>query len=181
MSGDFSGSWVQQHRRIRDEIATNEYHFISRWRVEPNFEEVYRLLSDPLGFPRRWPWVYLEVKEVQLGDPNGLGKIVRLHTKGLPYTLRWQSRVSQVDFPNGFGFEATGDFVGHCLWSFRQDGRHADMTFNWKIRADKPLLRLLSFVLKPVFSANHRWAMSQGEKCLRAELAKRVHTSEARA
>ena len=45
------------------------------------------------------------------------------------------------------------------------------MTYDWKIRADKPLLRYLSFLLKPIFSANHRWAMAQGEKALRAELA----------
>jgi len=31
-----------------------------------------------------------------------------------------------------------------------------DITYDWRIRADKPLLRYLSFVFKPIFSANHR-------------------------
>lgn len=36
-----------------------------------------------------------------------------------------------------------------------------------------PLLRTLSFAFKPVFSANHRWAMQRGEKSLRLELVRR--------
>ena len=42
----------------------------------------------------------------------------------------------------------------------------ANITFDWKIRADKTLLRLLSFLLKPVFAANHRWAMAKGLESL---------------
>lgn len=38
---------------------------------------------------------------------------------------------------------------------------------------DKPLLRTLSFAFKPVFRANHRWAMQRGEESLRLELARR--------
>jgi len=36
------------------------------------------------------------------------------------------------------------------------------------------LLRWLSFVFKPIFAANHRWAMAQGEACLVRELARRA-------
>jgi hypothetical protein len=32
-------------------------------------------------------------------------------------------------------------------------------------------LRYLSFLFKPFFSANHRWAMARGEESLRRELA----------
>ena len=46
-----------------------------------------------------------------------------------------------------------------------------NLTYDWKIRADKPLLRYLSFLLKPIFAANHRWAMTKGEKSLKLELA----------
>jgi hypothetical protein len=48
-----------------------------------------------------------------------------------------------------------------------------DIMFDWRIRAEKPLLRWLSFVLKPLFEANHRWAMARGEECLVRELARR--------
>jgi hypothetical protein len=87
--------------------------------------------------------------------------------------LRWQYRVTEVNFPSGFSLEAWGDFAGRGVWKFEQEGGDTRVTFDWKIRADKPLLRYLSFLLKPIFSANHRWAMAQGEKSLRAELARR--------
>ena len=48
-----------------------------------------------------------------------------------------------------------------------------DLTFDWKIRGDKLLLRYLSFLLKPIFAANHRWAMAKGEESLKLELARR--------
>ncbi len=41
------------------------------------------------------------------------------------------------------------------------------------------LLRNLSFLVKPVFEANHRWAMAQGEASLKLELARRRATSDA--
>jgi len=37
------------------------------------------------------------------------------------------------------------------------------------------MLRYGSFVFKPIFAANHRWAMAKGEESLRLELERR-HT-----
>ena len=39
--------------------------------------------------------------------------------------------------------------------------------------AEKGVLKTFSLVMKPIFSANHHWAMAQGEKSLRLELARR--------
>ncbi len=60
------------------------------------------------------------------------------------------------------------------MWTFEQDGGAVNITYDWRIRAEKPLLRYLSFLLKPIFSANHRWAMARGEESLRAELGRRA-------
>jgi hypothetical protein len=81
--------------------------------------------------------------------------------------------------PDGFTIEATGDFAGRGVWTFVQEGPWVRLTYDWRVRAGKPLLRYLSFLLKPIFSANHRWAMAQGEKSLRLELARRRATTEA--
>jgi hypothetical protein len=48
-----------------------------------------------------------------------------------------------------------------------------DVTYDWRLRAEKPLLRHLSLVLRALFEANHRWAMARGEESLRLELARR--------
>lgn len=164
-------------------MASNAYRFITHWRVEGTVHEVSEVLSNAPDLVRWWPAVYLNVQEVEAGDERGVGKVVSLHTKGwLPYTLRWHFRVTESRKPYGFTLEAWGDFEGRGVWTFQQDRSWVDITYDWKIRAEKPLLRYLSFLLKPLFSANHRWAMAKGEESLRLELAqRRARTSEERA
>ncbi len=162
--------------------APNAYHFISRWRVAGTCGEIADVLGDPLTLPRWWPSVYLQVAEVQAPDARGLGGRVDLLTKGwLPYTIRWQFEVVDSRYPYGFAIDATGDFSGRGVWTFTQDGPVVDIVYDWRISAEKPLLRKLSFLLKPLFEANHRWAMARGEESLRLELLRRrAMSAEAR-
>jgi hypothetical protein len=155
-------------------VVANEYHFITRWRLESTIEEISDVLDNAPDLARWWPSVYLAVQQLAPGDEAGVGKVVDLYTKGwLPYTLRWQFRVTESRKPHGFSLEASGDFVGRGIWTCEQDGRWANVTYDWLIRADKPLLRNLSFIMKPIFRANHLWAMARGEESLRLELARR--------
>jgi hypothetical protein len=153
--------------------STNEYVFVSRWRVKGTIEEISDILDDAEGLARWWPSVYLEVHR----DPEG---VVHLYTKGwLPYTLRWQFRILERHYPHGFSLEAWGDLVGHGLWTLNQDGQYADVVYDWRVRADKPLLQYGSFIIKPLFAANHRWAMARGEESLQLELRRRHAESAA--
>lgn len=154
-------------------MASNDYRFCSQWRVPGNREEVYDLLSRAEDLPRWWPSVYLQVCILDPGQPGGLGREVGLLTRGwLPYRLRWSFRVTEADRPQAFALSAWGDFVGQGRWTFRQEGPEVDIVYLWQIRAEKPLLRRLSWLLKPLFATNHRWAMAQGERSLRRELAR---------
>jgi hypothetical protein len=149
--------------------ASNEYHFVSHWRMEGTIEEVSDVLDNAPDLARWWPSVYLSVKQTEPRGP------VELITKGrLPYTIHWFFRVTESHRPHGFSIEAWGDFEGRGTWTLEQDGPYADITYDWRIRAEKPLLRYLSFLLKPMFSANHRWAMARGEESLKVELARRA-------
>ncbi len=155
-------------------MNSNEYHFITTWRVQSTPEQVSEIIGNASDLVRWWPSVYLDVKELAPGSARGEGKVVELFTKGwLPYTLRWRFRVTESSLPHGFTLQAWGDFVGRGIWRFEQDGEWVNVTYDWKIRADKPLLRYLSFLMKPIFSANHQWAMRKGEESLRLELARR--------
>src|SRR5262249_20606953 len=75
--------------------------------------------------------------------------------------------------PYGFSIEAWGDFVGNGKWTLEQDGAFVKVIYDWRIRADKALLSALSFLMKPIFAANHRWAMARGEESLKLEMARR--------
>ncbi len=159
-------------------MASKDYHFITHWHIHGNVKEVTDIISDNESLVRWWPAVYLRVEEVAPGDAEGIGKTLDLYTKGwLPYTLRWQCRVSQIH-SDGFSILASGDFEGRGIWTFKQNGPVVDVTYDWKISAEKLLLRYFSFLMKPIFSANHRWAMARGEESLLLELARRRAATE---
>jgi Polyketide cyclase / dehydrase and lipid transport len=160
-------------------MAENSYHFMTRWHVPGTCERVADLLENVADWPRWWPAVYLDVTILRPGGPHGIGEEVALFTKGwLPYTLRWQFTVTEERYPNGFSIEARGDFVGRGVWTLEQDGEYVYVTYDWNIKAEKPLLRALTPVFRPIFSANHRWAMRMGERSLILELARLAATSD---
>ena len=160
---------------------SHQYQFLSRWRVEGTCGEVADVLGDPLALPVWWPSVYLKVEELRAPDARGLGRRARLHTQGfLPYTITWELEIVESNYPYGFALVATGDFDGRGIWTFTQDGSFVDVSYDWRLSAEKPLLRNLSFLMKPLFESNHRWAMAQGEQSLRLELARRRASSDAR-
>jgi uncharacterized protein YndB with AHSA1/START domain len=152
-----------------------EYAFLTSWRLRATAREVYDVLSDPIGLKRWWPSVYLDVKELAPPDPKtGEGRVIGLWTKGrLPYTLRWNFTVTESTPPTGFKLVAHGDFEGTGVWTLREDGDFVDVTYDWRISAEKPLLRYGTFALRPFFAANHRWAMARGLESLELELRRR--------
>ncbi len=152
----------------------NEYHFVTHWRIKAQIAEVYEVLRDPLSYPDWWKGLYLRTVELKPGDQGDIGRVVGFEMRGwLPYTLRWQLRCTEANKPYHFASDSSGDFVGRGVWTFQQDGEWADVTFDWKIRAEKPFLRYFSFLLKPLFIANHNWVMKTWEEGLRSELKRR--------
>ena len=124
-------------------MAPNDYRFVSTWRVEGTCGEVADILGDPTALTRWWPAVYLAVVEIEPGDAGGVGRQVRVVTKGwLPYTLRWEFRVVESRYPHGLTIHASGDFDGASVWTFEQGGRFVVATYDWRLRAEKPLLRV---------------------------------------
>jgi hypothetical protein len=168
----------QEEQNERTHMSTSHYRFVTHWRVKGTCEEVYRIIEDVTAFPRWWPAVWLRVEVLERGDADGIGKVVRFTSKGwLPYILQWTGRTVEKKFPSLAVLRASGEFDGEGRWTFRADGPHVDVKYVWAIDAKKPLLRYLSFLLWPIFAANHRWAMARGEESLRLELARRRATS----
>ena len=155
-------------------MSTNSYHFIDRWRVEADVKEVADILEDAVSLTRWWGSVYFDVKEIEPADEHGLGRLIRLRAGGwLPYTLRIDFRTIESRYPYGFSMDATGDLEGRGIWTFAADGRFVDVTYDWTIRANKPIIEKLSFLLKPIFRSNHTWTMKRGQESLRLELLRR--------
>jgi hypothetical protein len=156
----------------------SRYHLVTTWRFEAKTNEVGAVLSDVERLTEWWPSVYLDVRVIAPGDESGLGKEVELFTKGwLPYTLRWSFRVTEVE-EHRVVLTPLGDFTGRGEWTFVQDGPTAVVRYDWNVEARKPVLRALTWLFRPVFTANHDWAMRKGEESLRLELARRAAATE---
>jgi hypothetical protein len=164
-------------------MGSADYVFRTVWRVAGTADEVAAILGDATMLPRWWPSVYLAV-EREAGMPDdspdpGLPRPARLHTKGwLPYTLRWTMTVTEPVTNRGFALTAAGDLNGTGRWTFEQDGPETVITYDWRVSAAKPLLRRLSWLMKPAFAANHRWAMARGQESLALELRRRRHRDD---
>ena len=156
-------------------VASNEYRFVTSWRVQGTAEQVFALLDNPLDYPRWWPSVWLKAELIDRGGENGSGRVVRFLSRGkLPYTLRWTAQRLGAEPPSRISIRASGDFEGSGEWTIAQAAPGTvDVEYVWTIVANKPLLRWLSPILRPLFEWNHRWAMARGEESLRRELARR--------
>src|SRR5262249_31103230 len=132
-------------------MPANDYHFITQWTAPgATIEEVFSIIRDVEALPRWWPSVYLAVTPIPgTTYPGGIGRQFDLYTKGwLPYTLKWRLTVAQIHPPLSSTILASGDFEGRGIWTFHQTPEGVDITFDWLLIAEKPLLKLLSPVLK---------------------------------
>jgi len=155
-------------------VATNHYQFLTRWRIEATVEEVFQVLDAIDDYVRWWPAVWLRVELLDPGDANGIGGRGLFTTKGwLPYILTWEGTTLEKTFPHRRVFRASGEFEGHGVWTFRQNGPFVDTEYHWEVIADKPLLKYLSFLFRPMFAFNHNWAMARGLESIRLELLRR--------
>jgi hypothetical protein len=92
----------------------------------------------------------------------------------LPYVLTWTSTSLEKARPHRLRLRATGDFEGEGCWTFAADGPAVTADYRWEVAAEKPLLKYFSWVFRPLFAANHNWAMRRGEESLRLELRRRA-------
>lgn len=155
-------------------MAANQYQFVTQWRLTGSVEDIFALVTDGLGYARWWSAVYVKAEQVAPGDENGIGQTVRFLSKGaLPYTITWTSRRTEREYLHRAVYRAEGDFDGWAIWTVEQQGAEVVATLDWRLNAEKPLLKLLSPILKPIFKWNHYWAMDRGYEAIQRELGAR--------
>jgi hypothetical protein len=139
--------------------VASEYVFVDEWDVDAPQEVVYDAVADARTYPQWWRPVYLSVE----GDET----ITRHHFKGrLPYTLKMRAEMVDQDRPNRFEVRVDGDLRGKGIWTFTpRDGR-THVRWDWIVFADRPLLRYLTPVLRPLFRWNHNWAVARAREGL---------------
>ena len=135
------------------------YVFVDEWDVDAPPAAVFDALADARTYPEWWRPVYLDV---ETDGPPELGRISRQHFKGrLPYHLRTTSRITRYEPPHAIAADVEGDLRGTGLWTLtpRDGGTH--VRFDWRVLADRPLLRALTPLLRPLLRWNHAWAIAR--------------------
>jgi uncharacterized protein YndB with AHSA1/START domain len=139
--------------------VSGEYVFVDEWDVDAPIEAVFDAIADATTYPAWWKPVYIDVEAE--GEPR-VGLVSRQHFKGrLPYHLRTSSEITRLERPTLVEADVTGDLRGRGLWTLTpRDGR-THVRFDWRVFADKPVLRVLTPVLRPAFRWNHDWAIKR--------------------
>jgi uncharacterized protein YndB with AHSA1/START domain/quercetin dioxygenase-like cupin family protein len=146
-------------------LAAREYVFVDEWDVAAPPESVFAAIADARSYPVWWKPVYLDVESD--GEP-AVGKTSRQHFKGrLPYHLRTRSVITRLEPPYAIGAEVDGDLRGTGLWTLTETedgGTH--VRFDWRVHADRTLLKVLTPVLRRALRWNHAWAIARAREGL---------------
>jgi uncharacterized protein YndB with AHSA1/START domain len=136
------------------------YEFVDEWDVDAPPEAVFDVLSDATTYPQWWRPVYLGVES---DGPPAVGNVTRQHFKGrLPYHLRTRTRTVRLERPRVIEGETEGDLRGRGVWTLEPlPGDRTHVRFDWRVHADRALLRALTPVLRPALRWNHNWAIAR--------------------
>ena len=144
------------------ELASNEYVFVDEWDVAAPLEAVHAAVGDASTYPEWWRPTYISVRTE--GDA-GVGQVNHHHFRGpLPYTLKATTTTTRYEPPALVETAVDGDLRGTGTWTLTpaaDGGTH--VRFDWRVFADRPFLRVLTPVLRPVFRWNHAWAITRAQ------------------
>jgi hypothetical protein len=153
-------------------MAKNDYCFLDEWLIPHPISDVWERLYRLLEYSEWWGQCWLRVKLLTEVTGDGLGAKTEVLARGrLPYRLRLILEATKIEPPHKISVSARGDLVGTGTWSLSEAEGATRVHFEWIVRAKKPVIRLLSPVIKPVFEWNHRWVMRTGEAALKRLLS----------
>jgi hypothetical protein len=156
-------------------MTTQRYDFLTKWRFDDaKIEEVADIIADTALLPSWWPELFRTVTIVKPGTGHGLGQIAACTCKArLPYTLRFTYTCVEDRYPHGSKIESSGDLNGRGEWKMSERAGGVDVEYAWQVDLEKPILRFLSPLLRPLLAGNHEWSMRKGEDGLRREIVRR--------
>jgi uncharacterized protein YndB with AHSA1/START domain len=137
----------------------SEYVFIDEWDVDAPQDAVFEALADARTYPRWWRPVYIDV---DADCPPRVGCVSQQEFKGrLPYHLKTRSEIVRYEPPDVFEVSVVGDLTGRGVWTLTPRDGLVHVRFDWRVIADRPLLRYLTPILRPLFRWNHNWSIQR--------------------
>ena len=146
----------------------------SRWTLDATIEEILTIIRKPVSLTQWWSAVFMKAEVILSGGSDLVGLTVRFFTKGLlPHTFQFTARVVAATSHGELQIRTWGDFNGHGAVHLIRTATGADVHICWRVDVKQPYIRPLFWMAKPIFTANHRWAMRRGREGLQAEVLRR--------
>ena len=151
-----------------------DYAFFSIWELEAPIEQVWETLDRPERYPEWWSYV-ADVRPVTAGDVQGIGAVNRTRwTTALPYSFVFETRTTRRERPRLLQLSAVGELEGRGRWELAEDDGVTTVRYDWRVRANLPLLNLLAPVARAAFAWNHAVIMRAGGEGLARRLDVRL-------
>lgn len=144
----------------------NEFVLVTCWTIPAPIEAVWAALHDVQQWPTWWPYVK-QVTEIEPGDADGVGaRHEFVWATRLPYRIAFEMRTTRVLRPLLIEGRASGDLNGTGRWDLEPVANGTRVRYEWRVSADKPWMRRLALLLRPVYVWNHNGVMRGGERGL---------------
>ena len=156
-------------------MASHVFRFEESWEIPgATVEEVYDVLARGELLPFWWKGVYLEAERLTPGDAPEIGGKLRAKVRGfLPFTLDFIVEATELDRPRKVAVRTYGDLDGAWSATLTQRETGAYVALLFEVTIDRPGMRLLAPLLRPLFALNHYWTTPRGEKGLRKYIEER--------
>ncbi len=161
------------------------YSFVSEWRIPATAQrcwaELERMVTRPQpglaaahgrGADPQW-WPSLRVEKAPPALVPG-GRIVLAVRSPLGYRLRVRLTVEQVTPGRLVRAASAGDLTGWGSIRIEEDAEgESTITVEWNVATERRWMNAMAWLLRPLFVRAHAHVMRDGERGLRAELARR--------
>jgi mannose-6-phosphate isomerase-like protein (cupin superfamily) len=163
-----------------DEGAVAEYRFLDKWFIPHPIEVVFDALLHGEDYPRWWGEAWKRVTPLGEIATATVGAKTEVIAGGfLPYTITLELEVERIERPHLLAVVSRGDLEGTGVWRLHEFEGGTAVSYDWRVRAGKPLIRRFSPIVKPLFRANHTWVMRRGEVALQRWLANPQRAAQA--
>lgn len=150
-------------------MASHVFRFDESWEIPgASVEEVYDVLARGELLPLWWKGVYLKAERLTPGDAPEVGAKLRAKVRGfLPFVLDFIVEATELERPRRVAVRTYGDLDGAWSAALTQRGEDAHVALLFEVKIDRPGMRFLAPLLRPLFALNHYWTTPRGERGLR--------------
>lgn len=132
-----------------------EYQFVTSWDFGAPIETVWAEVGDPTNWANFWAGLE-EVHGVAPGDVDGRDAVYELVFKSfLPYTLRLEAEVTEIDRPSHIRMETRGELEGTAVFDLVESGRSTTSTLTWTARTTLLWMNAIAPLMRGLFEWNH--------------------------